>query len=141
MLLGQTESSLEKDLSDLKLADQTVLQHVIQSDKKRERLLREERLLSAALENIRDPTSIVDAYRSVQHERLEDRVLQARQIQLRRSGARGAQARKTLLKLEAELKESAARLVAVVCSVFIPVAHLKMLLGCSRLRKIWIPLR
>lgn len=107
MLLGQTESSLEEDLEDLKLDDRTVLQHVIKSDSKREGLLQEERTLSTALENTKDTTSIIRAYRNVQHQRLDERVRQARQIQLRRSGARGAQSRKTLLKLEEEFNESA----------------------------------
>lgn len=91
------------------MVDQTVLQYVIKSDKKRERLLQEERVLSAALENVKDPTSIVHAYLRIRHERLEDQVSQARQIQLRRSDARGAKARKTLLQLEEELKDSANR--------------------------------
>lgn len=106
LLLGQTESNLDEDLGDLKLVDQTVLQHVIKSNKKRERLLHEERTLSTALESVKDPISTVRAYRSIRHERLNHQMHQARQIQLRRSGARGAKARKTLLQLEEELKQS-----------------------------------
>ena len=79
---------------------------MVNSDKHRERLLHEERILSMAIENTKDPTAAVHAYRKVCHERLERRVHEARQIELRRSGARGAKARKILLQLEAELKQS-----------------------------------
>lgn len=109
LLLGQTQSNLENDLGGLKLTDLTVLQHVIKSDRKRERLLQEERMLSSAIENVKVPTAAVVAYRKVCHERLEQRTHEARQIALRRSGARGAKARKTLLQLEAEVKESEER--------------------------------
>ena len=109
MLLGQTQSNLEDDLGDLKLNDLTVLQHVIKSDRKRERLLNEERLLSAAIDNTKDSTAAVMAYREVCHERLEQRTHVAKQIALRRSGARGAKAKKALLELEAEMKESEAK--------------------------------
>ena len=109
LLLGQTQSNLEDDLGGLKLTDLTVLQHVIKSDRRRERLLHEERVLSSAIENVKEPTAGVLAYRKVCHERLEQRAHEARQIVLRRSGARGAKARKTLLQLEAELKESEER--------------------------------
>lgn len=93
-------------MAELKIADRTVLQYVIKSDRKRERLLHEERILSAGLENDRNPTAIIQAHRRIYHERLERRTHEARQTQLRRSGARGADARKVLLKLEEELKES-----------------------------------
>jgi hypothetical protein len=109
LLLGQTQSNLEDGVGELKLTDLTVLQHVVKSDRKRERLLHEERLLSAAIENVKEPTAAVLACRKVSHERLEQRTHEARQIALRRSGARGAKARKTLIQLEAELKESGER--------------------------------
>jgi hypothetical protein len=99
-------SNVEDDLGSLKLTDLNVLQHVVRSDRKRERLLHEERVLSSAIENVKEPTAAVVAYRKVCHERLEQRTHEARQIALRRSGARGAKARKTLIQLEAELKES-----------------------------------
>ena len=105
LLLGQTQSNLEDDLGELKLTDLTVLQHVIKSDHRRERLLHEERTLSAAIENAKEPTAAIVAYRKVCHGRLEQRTQEARQIALRRSGARGAKARKVLIQLEAELKE------------------------------------
>lgn len=109
LLLGQTESNVDEDLEKLTLSDPTVLDHVVKSDKTRERLLHEERILSAALENTKEPNAIVQAYRIVCHERLKNRTHVARQIQLRRSGARGAKARKTLLQLEEELEKSETR--------------------------------
>lgn len=86
--------------------DTTVLQHVVKSDKQREQLLREERLLSSGIENTTDPTAVVQAYRQVLHERLERQTHGARQIALRRSGARGAKAKKVLVQCEADLKDS-----------------------------------
>jgi hypothetical protein len=112
LLLGQTQSNLEDDLGALKLTDLTVLQHVIKSDRKRERLLLEERILSSAIDNVKEPTAAVLAYRKVCHQRLEQRTHEARQIALRRSGARGAKARKILIQLEAELKESEEKCVS-----------------------------
>ena len=109
LLLGQTVSNLEEDLRELDLADLTVLQHVVKSDRRRERLLHEERTLSPAIEDAKDPTAAVRAYRRIYLERLEHRMHEARQIALRRSGARGAKARKTVVQLEEELKESEAK--------------------------------
>lgn len=117
LLLGQTQPNLEDDLGALKVTDLTVLQHVIKSDRKRERLLHEERILSSAIENVKEPTAAVSAYRKVCHERLEQRTHEARQIAVRRSGARGAKARKTLIQLEAELKESEEKYASKSCSI------------------------
>jgi len=41
LLLGQTRSSLEDEVDRLKLKEETVLQHVVRSDRVRERCLRE----------------------------------------------------------------------------------------------------
>ena len=41
LLLGQTRSSLEDEVDRLKLKEETVLQHVVRSDRVRERYLRE----------------------------------------------------------------------------------------------------
>ena len=111
LLLGQLQSNLSDDLDSLSLEDVTVLQHVIRSDHKRERLVREERMLSTAMENAADPLAIVQAYRKISHERLEHQTHEARQIALRRSGARGAKAKKVLLQREADLEESEKKLV------------------------------
>ena len=106
LLLGQTQSNDENDSATTKSTGLTVLQHVIRSDRARERLLHEEKVLSSAIEDVKDPTAAVSTYRKVCHARLEQRTHVARQIALRRSGSRGAKARKELIQLEAEVKES-----------------------------------
>lgn len=106
LLLGQTQSTLEYDVGTLNLSETTVLDYVVRSDRKREILLAEERELSTAIDTFQKPTAAVLAYRKVSHERLERRAQEARQIALRRSGARGMKARKTLIALEDELKDS-----------------------------------
>ena len=111
LLLGQSQSNLSDDLGSLSLEDVTVLQHVIRSDHTRERLMREEKVLSSAIENAADPLAVVQAHRKVSHERLEQETHEARQIALRRSGARGAKAKKVLLEREADLVESEKTLV------------------------------
>ena len=79
---------------------------MLTSDKKRERLLREAGILTAALENSQDSTAPSAAFRRISHERLEGEVSDARVIATRRSGARGAKARKILVKLEEDLRTS-----------------------------------
>lgn len=95
-------------MEKLKLKDETVLQHVVRSDRLREQYLRESDLLSSALENSNDPFAAVKAYRLLSHERLERTVNEARQIAARRSGARGLKARKELVAWEEKLAESLA---------------------------------
>lgn len=109
LLLGQTQSTLEDDVGNLNLSEMTVLEYVVRSDRKREILLKEERELSTAIDTSQRPTAAVLAYRKVSHERLERRTSEARQIGLRRSGARGIKARKTLIALEDEVKMSTVR--------------------------------
>ncbi|KAF1984916.1 ABC transporter ATP-binding protein uup-1 [Aulographum hederae CBS 113979] len=109
LLLGQTRT-VEDDMQNLRLEEETVLQHVIRSDVTRERLIRESAILSEALEGSNDPLKAVKAYRKVSHDRLERRTAEARQIAERRSGARGKDARKQLIKLEEQVETSLASL-------------------------------
>lgn len=106
LLLGQTRSSLEDEVDRLKLKEETVLQHVVRSDRVRERYLREAQILSAAVNHASDPMAPVKAYRQVGHERLSRTVEEARQIAARRSGARGLKARKQLIEAEENLVAS-----------------------------------
>ncbi|KAF2995407.1 hypothetical protein E8E13_004944 [Curvularia kusanoi] len=107
LLLGQTrETDVEEDLDGLNIADETVLQYVVRSDKVRERYMREARILSNAVENVRDAMAPVRAYRWVQAERLALRLKEAHRIAERRSGARGKLARKELIKLEERYEEA-----------------------------------
>ena len=114
LLLGQTQSNVEDELEKLDLSQVTVLNYVIRSDQQRERLLHESKILSGALESTTDPTAPVNAYRQLQHERLEHRVHVIRQLALRRSGARGRKTRDEQLKLEEEMKSSETRLLQEV---------------------------
>lgn len=112
LVLGQTrEVGLDEVIGGLKVAEETVLQHVLKADGRRERFLREAKVLSEALES-KDPSLPVKAYRQLSHERLERRLAEARKIAERRSGARGATARRALNKTEDELAVSEARLKA-----------------------------
>jgi ATP-binding cassette subfamily F protein 3 len=66
-------------------------------------------VLSVAVEAQGDSTAPVRAYRQISHERLDYRLAEIRQIATRRSGARGAKARKELIKTEEEFAVSLAR--------------------------------
>ena len=110
-MLGQTrETDVEEELGALEIADVTVLQHVVRSDRVRERYTREGRILSEAVENAKDAMAPVRAYRRIQAERLALRLKEAHRIAERRSGARGKLARKELVKLE-ELCQEATKAV------------------------------
>jgi ATP-binding cassette subfamily F protein 3 len=107
LLLGQmSESIIEDDVEGLSVKDRTVLEHVIQSDRVRERYTREAKVLSEAIDNSTDPMAPVRAYRSITHERLALQLKEGHRIAERRSGARGKQARKELIKLEERFEES-----------------------------------
>lgn len=110
LLLGQTMSNLEDEMDRLSLESLTVLQHVLQSNKQRETLSREEKILSVAIDNTNEPSAIAHAFRKISHERLEKKTESARRIAIRRSGARGKEARKEQIRLEEELEKSQARL-------------------------------
>jgi hypothetical protein len=109
LLLGQTRAADdEEDSSDYTApaADQTVLEHVIQSNVARERALQETAKLSKALEDTENPISVVHASRKLKHARLRRDLEEMRRIAARRSGARGAKARKELIALEEKFEAS-----------------------------------
>ncbi|KAG9187119.1 hypothetical protein G6011_04990 [Alternaria panax] len=111
LLLGQTrEDDLADDMIMLSLESETVLQHVVRSDRVRERYVREARVLSDAVENSVDSMAPVRAYRRIGHERLALKLREGHRIAERRSGARGKLARKELTKLEERFEESEKRL-------------------------------
>lgn len=112
LLLGQTrENEVDDELARLSVKDETVLQHVVRSDRIRERYTREAKILSEAIENSTDPMAPVRAYRKISHERLALQLKEGHRIAERRSGARGKQARKELIKLEERFGESERRLL------------------------------
>ncbi|KAL1801160.1 hypothetical protein ACET3X_001502 [Alternaria dauci] len=111
LLLGQTrEDDLEDGIDAPSLGSETVLQHVVRSDRVRERYVREAKMLSEAIENSVDSMAPVRAYRRIGHERLALQLKEGHRIAERRSGARGKLARKELIKLEERFGESEKRL-------------------------------
>lgn len=111
LLLGQTaETELEDEVEKLSLKAETVLQHVVRSDRVRERFGREANILSEAIDNSTDAMAPVRAYRRITHDRLALQLKEGHRVAERRSGARGKQARKELIKLEERFEESKKRL-------------------------------
>lgn len=111
LLLGQTrEAEVENELEALNLKGETVLQYVVRSDRVRERYMREAQILGEAVDNSTDPMAPVRAHRRIGHERLALQLKEGHRIAERRSGARGKQARKELIKLEERFEESKQRL-------------------------------
>ncbi|KAF1995343.1 ABC transporter ATP-binding protein uup-1 [Amniculicola lignicola CBS 123094] len=111
LLLGQTRTStVEEELGGLKLEDETVLKYVMRSDRVRERLVREARILNEAIEHEHEAMAAVRAYRKIGHERLTLQLKEAHRIAERRSGARGKLARKYLIKFEERFEESKRKL-------------------------------
>lgn len=111
LLLGQTrELSLEEKIGGVSIREETVLDHVVRSDAVRENLVKEEEVLSKAVESQGDPTAPVKAYRQIGHQRLQKQLEEWRQIATRRSGARGKDARKELIVMEERFFESRERL-------------------------------
>ena len=107
LLLGQTrEAPLDEELNCLDLAEETVLQHVVRSDRVREQHTEEESTLNEAIANEKDAMAPVRAYRRIRSERLAVRLKEAHRIAERRSGARGKLARKELIMLEEAFSES-----------------------------------
>lgn len=103
---------MSEELSSLSVEDTTVLQHVIRSDKRRDRLAREAEILSNALEASNDPLRVVKAFRQVSHERHERKTEEVRRLATRRSGARGWNSRKEQIASEESLRASQERLDA-----------------------------
>ncbi|KAH7107697.1 P-loop containing nucleoside triphosphate hydrolase protein [Auriculariales sp. MPI-PUGE-AT-0066] len=86
----------------------SVLQRVVSSDKRREMAMREQRILSHALEAT-EMDVITAALTSIRLERTQRDLVEAQKTANKRSGARGAEARKQLLKAEAEVAEAEKR--------------------------------
>jgi len=113
LLLGQTrEEDLENDKGRLNLQSETVLQHVVRSDRTRERYMREEKILGEAFVDSADSMAPVRAHRRIGHDRLALQLKECHRIAERRSGARGKQARKELIKLEERFDEAGKRVEA-----------------------------
>jgi ATP-binding cassette subfamily F protein 3 len=104
LLLGQTRET--SDENEVSFKDETVLQHVIRSDRVRERYTHEAKVLGEAIDDAADAMAPVRAYRKIRHERMALQLKECHRIAERRSGARGKEARKELIKLEERFEES-----------------------------------
>ncbi|KAK0467323.1 ATP-binding cassette, sub-family F, member 3 [Desarmillaria tabescens] len=88
----------------------TVFGHVISSDSRRQRALKDVQALSEALESI-SPLDIVTTVRKIEHDQLERKLAEMKEIASYRSGARGAKARKELTAAEERVAASSALLL------------------------------
>ncbi|KDQ06596.1 hypothetical protein BOTBODRAFT_246354 [Botryobasidium botryosum FD-172 SS1] len=114
LLVSQVESESE----DVNLAGEeagverspelTVTERVVKSDRRREKATSEYQLLTKAFEST-SPTALVEAVALINLSRSQYELEEAKKIALRRSGARGAEARKQLLKAEAAFAENERR--------------------------------
>jgi ATP-binding cassette subfamily F protein 3 len=109
LLLGQVQEDVTEDFSEPFSANETVLEHVLRSDKKRERFLYEASRLSTAMDNVEDPAALLKVYRQLKRERLQRGVDEAKQRAAKTSGVRGSGARKALTALEEELAVASMR--------------------------------
>ncbi|KAH0264282.1 ABC transporter ATP-binding protein uup-1, partial [Aureobasidium melanogenum] len=117
LLLGQVEEAEDSGFSEAPVSPkETVLEHVLRSDKERERRVHEASRLSTAMDNVDDPTAMLKVYRELRCEQLERDVAKARHRASKTSGVRGLGARKTLTKLEEELTAASERLEKLVIS-------------------------
>ncbi|SJL03676.1 related to positive effector protein GCN20 [Armillaria ostoyae] len=88
----------------------TVFGHVVSSDSRRQCALKDAKALSEALES----TSLLDvvtAVREIEHEQLERKLAEMKEIASHRSGARGAKARKELIAAEGRVAASSTLLL------------------------------
>lgn len=109
LLLGQVQEEEDDEPPAPSSPDETVLEHVLRSDKQRRRLLYEASRLSAAMDNVEDSTALLRAYRQLKRERLQHDVDEARGRASKTSGVRGLGARKALTILEGELAAASTR--------------------------------
>ncbi|TFK35712.1 P-loop containing nucleoside triphosphate hydrolase protein [Crucibulum laeve] len=91
----------------------SVTNHVVRSDRRRERALAEQHFLLKAHESSASAFDIAKAVFSVRLLRANDELDEAKKIAQRRSGARGSEARKKLLKAEAKVVELKQRLISL----------------------------
>ena len=88
----------------------TVLEHVVTSNRTRERALRQSKMLSMALETDSASTEVAKTIRQLELENLNKELAQARSLAERRSGARGLKARQALIAKEKQVEDATIRL-------------------------------
>jgi ATPase subunit of ABC transporter with duplicated ATPase domains len=111
LLLGQTRvsSDVEEAITG-QSSEQSVLEYVTRSDIKRERAVRDLSRLSTVLESdVPNAEDISHVVRQLQLEALEDEEKEAQLTAARRSGARGANARKGLIAKEQAVEDAKGR--------------------------------
>jgi ATP-binding cassette subfamily F protein 3 len=109
LLLGQVQEDEDEGPSTPSSPNETVLEHVLRSDKQRERLLYEASRLTAAMDNIDDSTALLKVYRQLKRDQLQRDVNEAKRRASKTSGVRGLGARKALTSLEEELSAASKR--------------------------------
>ncbi|KAI5196168.1 ABC transporter domain-containing protein [Aureobasidium subglaciale] len=110
LLLGQVQEDGDDESTTPSSSSETVLEHVLRSDRLRERRLHEASRLSTAMDNVDDPMAMLRVYRELTCERLQRDVAEARHKASKTSGVRGLGARKTLTALEEKLADALLRL-------------------------------
>ncbi|KAK0488846.1 ATP-binding cassette, sub-family F, member 3 [Armillaria novae-zelandiae] len=113
LLLGQNVlagTALETTAGAGQSTSPTVFGHVISSDTRRQRALKDAKALSEALEST-GPLDVVTAVRKIEHEQLERKLAEMKEIASHRSGARGAKARKELIAAEERVAASSTLLL------------------------------
>ena len=112
LLLGQTRisSDLDTDEAEDQPRTRTVLEYVVRSDAKREKWFKEAQKLATVLESKDMPAETVSrCIRDVQLDHCEQDLKEAQLTAARRSGARGAKARKVLIEKEEAVDQAKQR--------------------------------
>ncbi|KAG9075929.1 hypothetical protein FS749_012341, partial [Ceratobasidium sp. UAMH 11750] len=110
LLVGQVDDSLVDPTQSS--AQATVVEVVVKSDSRREYAMWEYKTLSTALESDSD-THLMEALITLRHSRASKELEIAQKIALKRSGARGAEARKQLLVCEKRVADLDVELASV----------------------------
>ncbi|KAK2759437.1 hypothetical protein FQN54_002915 [Arachnomyces sp. PD_36] len=105
-ILQQTDADEDGTSQGNSPKEQTVLQHVMESNEVRNQLALDVSILSKALEETEDPLEPVRAIRQIRHEKLGKQLFLAQKNASLRSGSRGLQARKELKSLEKKVSAS-----------------------------------
>ncbi|KAF8676865.1 ABC transporter [Rhizoctonia solani] len=111
LLVGQVEGALSL-FSDEDKEQPTVVQVVVRSDSRRETALWEHKILSTGLESDSE-VQLLEAVVTLRHARALKELELAQKIAAKRSGARGADARKQLLVCEKQVADLEAELNSV----------------------------
>ena len=105
---GEIEEASSADQSSQAcISNKPVLQYVVEGDVYRNELVHELHVLSNGIDHSGSPFAAVKAFRQVRHERLRRELFEVQKAARLRSGARGSDARKTLIAYEKKFEDSA----------------------------------